>query len=68
MQDNSKKAKHSLEVPKSIIWTGKFLQFFSLPLAAKFAQNLFITPIKLKLVFSFYFFFKNKTILLCLTN
>ncbi|WP_353160448.1 alpha/beta hydrolase [Myroides odoratus] len=48
MQDNSKKAKHSLEVPKSIIWTGKFLQFFSLPLAAKFAQNLFITPIKFK--------------------
>ncbi|WP_158961354.1 alpha/beta fold hydrolase [Myroides fluvii] len=48
MQNNSKKAKHSLEVPKSIIWTGKMLQCFSLPLAAKFAQNLFITPIKFK--------------------
>lgn len=48
MQDNPKKVKHSLEVPKSIIWTGKILQFFSLSLAAKFAQNLFITPIKFK--------------------
>lgn len=48
MQDPSKKAKHSLEIPKSIIWTGKLLQFFSLSLAARFAQNLFITPIKFK--------------------
>ncbi|MGG5576801.1 alpha/beta hydrolase [Myroides sp. C15-4] len=48
MQDNSKKVKHSLEIPKSILWTGKFLQFFSQSLAAKFAQNLFITPIKFK--------------------
>ncbi len=42
----SNKAKHSLEIPKTIIWTGKFLQFFSISLASKFAQNLFITPIK----------------------
>lgn len=43
-----KQVKHSLEIPRKIIWIGKFLQFFSINLASKFAQNLFITPIKFK--------------------
>lgn len=45
---NTQKQKQSLEVPKSIILTGKIIQFFSKDLATKFAQNLFITPIKFK--------------------
>lgn len=48
MYNNQNKAKQVLEVPKYIILWGKFLQFFSVNLAAKFAQNLFITPIKFK--------------------
>lgn len=40
------KQKQSLEIPKSIIATGKFIQFFSEKWATKFAQNLFITPLK----------------------
>ncbi|MHC5310169.1 alpha/beta hydrolase [Myroides sp. LJL116] len=45
---NNQKPKQSLEVPKTIIVTGKIIQFFSKKLASKFAQNLFITPIKFK--------------------
>jgi hypothetical protein len=48
MYNNQNKAKQVLEVPKYIILWGKLLQFFSVNLAAKFAQNLFITPIKFK--------------------
>lgn len=48
MFNNKNKAKQVLEVPKFILLSGQFLQFFSVNLAAKFAQNLFITPIKFK--------------------
>lgn len=44
----TQKQKQSLEIPKGIILTAKTLQFFSKDLATKFAQNLFITPIKFK--------------------
>lgn len=46
MQDQ--KPKQSLEIPKSIIVIGKTLQLFSNNLATRFAQNLFITPLKFK--------------------
>lgn len=46
MQNNQKQPKQTLQVPKSIIVAGKTIQFFSKSLATKFAQNLFITPIK----------------------
>lgn len=46
MQDP--KPKQSLEIPKSIIVIGKTLQLFSNNLATRFAQNLFITPLKFK--------------------
>ncbi|WP_010256028.1 alpha/beta hydrolase [Myroides injenensis] len=42
------KQKQSLEIPKGLIITGKVLQFLSKNWAAKFAQNLFVTPIKFK--------------------
>lgn len=45
---NTPKPKQSLEVPKSIRLIGKFLQFFSKNWASKFAQNLFVSPIKFK--------------------
>ncbi|ALU24803.1 MULTISPECIES: alpha/beta hydrolase [Myroides] len=44
----SQKPKQSLEIPKSIIVIGKTLQLFSNNLATRFAQNLFITPLKFK--------------------
>ncbi|WP_046745792.1 alpha/beta hydrolase [Kordia zhangzhouensis] len=47
---NSKKeylpVEPSVQVPKPIVYTGRFLQTFSTSLAAKYAQRLFITPIK----------------------
>lgn len=42
------KQKQSLEIPKGLIITGKVLQFLSKNWAAKYAQNLFVTPIKFK--------------------
>ena len=48
---NSKKKppKNSgLQIPKFILFTGKFLQFFSTSLATKFAIKLFKTPIRFK--------------------
>ncbi|MTG97989.1 MULTISPECIES: alpha/beta hydrolase [Myroides] len=44
----TQKQKQSLEIPRGIILTAKTLQFFSIKLATRFAQNLFITPIKFK--------------------
>ncbi|MEK6452116.1 MULTISPECIES: alpha/beta hydrolase [unclassified Myroides] len=44
----NQKPKQSLEIPKSIIVIGKTLQLFSNNLATRFAQNLFITPLKFK--------------------
>ncbi|WP_340198910.1 alpha/beta hydrolase [Ascidiimonas sp. W6] len=41
-----KENKSVLKVPKSILFTGKLLQLFSLKLVAKFAARLFITPFK----------------------
>ncbi|AXG72038.1 2-hydroxy-6-oxononadienedioate/2-hydroxy-6- oxononatrienedioate hydrolase [Kordia sp. SMS9] len=38
-----------VQVPKPILYTGRFLQFFSTTLAAKYAKRLFITPIKYKM-------------------
>ena len=43
------KPEPAIEVPKPILYTGRFLQFFSTSLAAKFAQRLFITPFKHKM-------------------
>ena len=48
MATNSKAAQ-SLKVPKSILATGKFLQFLSPRLAARFAAKMFTTPFKHKL-------------------
>lgn len=44
----SQKPKQSLEIPKSIIVIGKTLQLFSKNLATRYAQNLFVTPLKFK--------------------
>ncbi|MDR2221265.1 MAG: alpha/beta hydrolase [Flavobacteriaceae bacterium] len=46
MQKNKKQQQQSLQIPRTIIAVGKTLQFFSIKLAAKYAQNLFVTPIK----------------------
>ncbi|WP_046757956.1 alpha/beta hydrolase [Kordia jejudonensis] len=43
------KPEPTIEVPKVILYTGRFLQFISTSLAAKFAQRLFITPLKHKI-------------------
>lgn len=46
----TKKNKHiENNVPKSILYFAKFLNFFSSNLAEKFARKLFITPIKHKI-------------------
>jgi len=45
---NSKKINNISKVPKSIIITGKIIQFISTSLATKFAVKLFGTPIKFK--------------------
>ena len=47
----SEKGKHTNNVPKIpnlILFTGKFLQFFSITLATKFAVKLFSTPFRFK--------------------
>jgi pimeloyl-ACP methyl ester carboxylesterase len=46
MAKNAAKAAQSLKIPKPIILTGKFLQFISPKIAARFAARLFTTPIK----------------------
>jgi pimeloyl-ACP methyl ester carboxylesterase len=49
MAKNAAKAAQSLKIPRPIILTGKFLQFISPALAARFAARLFITPLKHKM-------------------
>lgn len=50
MNNNSNSVpNNSFKVPASIVNTGKFLQFFSTHLAAKFAFKLFITPPKFEI-------------------
>lgn len=39
----------SVQVPKPILYTGRFLQAISTSLAAKYAKRLFVTPIKHKM-------------------
>ena len=48
MKNGSFKHQQSLKIPKSIVFTGKFLQFLSSDWATLFAQKIFITPIKYK--------------------
>ena len=48
MQTEKNGHQQSLEIPKSIIHLGQFIQFFSINWATSFAQNLFITPLKFK--------------------
>ena len=43
------KSEPAVEVPKVILYTGRFLQFISTSLAAKYAQRLFVTPLKHKM-------------------
>ncbi|WP_298512918.1 alpha/beta hydrolase [uncultured Kordia sp.] len=43
------KPEPAVQVPKPILYTGRFLQFISTSLAAKYAKRLFITPIKHKM-------------------
>ncbi|MFK7750626.1 MAG: alpha/beta fold hydrolase [Kordia sp.] len=43
------KPEPTVKVPKPILYTGRFLQFLSTSLAAKYAKRLFITPIKYKM-------------------
>ncbi|WP_298419553.1 alpha/beta hydrolase [uncultured Kordia sp.] len=43
------KSEPVIKVPKAILHTGRFLQFISTSLAAKYAQRLFITPLKHKM-------------------
>ncbi|MBI9042502.1 alpha/beta hydrolase [Lutibacter sp.] len=46
--DKSKPSNNVPKIPKSILYTGKILQFFSITLATKFAVKLFRTPIRYK--------------------
>ncbi|WP_430409555.1 alpha/beta hydrolase [Kordia sp.] len=43
------KSEPAVQVPKVILHTGRFLQFISTSLAAKYAQRLFMTPLKHKI-------------------
>ncbi|XLS27738.1 alpha/beta fold hydrolase [Flavobacteriaceae bacterium M23B6Z8] len=47
--DSTKEKNPVIKIPKSILFTGKLLQLFSLRLAARFAARLFITPIRFRL-------------------
>lgn len=49
MAKKSSKKAQSLEIPKIIIFIAKFLQFFSLNLASRFAAKIFVSPIKYKI-------------------
>jgi pimeloyl-ACP methyl ester carboxylesterase len=46
--DKRKPSNNVPKIPKSILYTGKILQFFSITLATKFAVKLFRTPIRYK--------------------
>lgn len=46
---SNSKPEPSVKVPKAILYTGRFLQSFSVTAAAKFAKWLFITPFKHKM-------------------
>lgn len=48
MSKKNKTKKQSIEIPKFIIYTGKFLELISTNLAVKYASKLFTTPIKYK--------------------
>lgn len=48
MDKKSTNNKNSFKIPKSILLTGKVLQFISNNLAAKFAAKIFATPLKFK--------------------
>lgn len=48
MKNGRFKHQQSLKTPKSILFTGKLLQFLSSNWATSFAQKIFITPIKFK--------------------
>lgn len=48
MPKDSFKHQQSLQIPRSIIFMGKLLQIFSTDWATRFAQKLFVTPIKFK--------------------
>ncbi|EDP95303.1 alpha/beta hydrolase [Kordia algicida OT-1] len=43
------KPEPTVQVPKVILYTGRFLQFIAPSIAAKYAQRLFITPLKHKM-------------------
>jgi pimeloyl-ACP methyl ester carboxylesterase len=49
MSKKAKKRSNSLQIPKLIIYTAKFLQSISLNLLTKFAARLFTTPLRYKL-------------------
>lgn len=46
--DKIKSTNNVPKIPNFIIYTGKFLQLFSITLATKFAVKLFRTPIRFK--------------------
>jgi len=46
---SNSKPEPSVKVPKAILYTGRFLQSFSITAAAKYAKWLFITPFKHKM-------------------
>lgn len=48
MSKKNKNKKQSIEIPKIIIYTGKFLESISTSLTIKYAAKLFTTPIKYK--------------------
>ncbi|GLB51639.1 alpha/beta hydrolase [Neptunitalea chrysea] len=49
MTQENKAQKQSIQIPSQFIYLGKALQFVSIKLAAFYAGNLFMTPIKYKL-------------------
>jgi pimeloyl-ACP methyl ester carboxylesterase len=49
MSKNNSGKSQSLKIPRTILLTGRFLQFISINLASKFASKIFITPIKHKI-------------------
>ncbi|WP_372746198.1 alpha/beta hydrolase, partial [Lutibacter sp.] len=46
--DKLKRTNNVPKIPKAILYTGKFLQLFSLTLATKFAVKIFGTPFRFK--------------------
>ncbi len=49
MSDQNQQNQQTITIPKTILITGKFLQFISLKLGTRFAAKLFVTPLKHKL-------------------